>query len=66
MTFDNRTSERPVDLRALRWLTALAGLLAVVAAAILALAGHAEAAAAVGVTGGAVLGGGQVTVHIHR
>lgn len=47
-------------------LTALTGLVSVVGAVLLALTGHAEAAAAAGLAGGAVAGGIQVTVNIQR
>lgn len=66
MTSTNRTPEPSGGLRIISWLTALIGLLAVISAVILALAGNGEAAAAIGVTGAAMLGGSQVTVHIHQ
>ncbi|MFD4898976.1 hypothetical protein ACFVDT_02685 [Streptomyces sp. NPDC057699] len=47
-------------------LTALTGLVSVVGAVLLALTGHAEAAAAAGLAGGAVAGGIHVTVNIQR
>ncbi|MEV6265336.1 hypothetical protein AB0M42_31990 [Streptomyces sp. NPDC051784] len=47
-------------------LAAVTGLCSVVATVVLALTGHAEAAAAAGAAGGAVTGGIQVTVTIHR
>ncbi|MFJ8921372.1 hypothetical protein B046DRAFT_03698 [Streptomyces sp. LamerLS-316] len=47
-------------------LTALTGLVSVVGAVVLALTGHAEAAAAAGLAGGAVAGGIHVTVNIQR
>ncbi|MFI9585729.1 hypothetical protein ACIHCQ_28650 [Streptomyces sp. NPDC052236] len=67
MTSIDRTPAEPsTHTRVLGWLTAATGLLSVIAAVILALTGHAEAAAAVGVSGGAVAGGTQVTVNIRR
>ncbi|WP_322983131.1 hypothetical protein [Streptomyces sp. S584] len=52
-------------------LTALTGLVSVVGAVLLAVTGHAEAAAAAGLAGGAVAGGAvaggiHVTVNIQR
>ncbi|MER7942210.1 MULTISPECIES: hypothetical protein [unclassified Streptomyces] len=47
-------------------LTALTGLVSVVGAVLLAVTGHAEAAAAAGLAGGAVAGGIHVTVNIQR
>lgn len=50
------------------WLTAVAGIVSIPAVVVLALTGHTEQAAAVGVIGGAMCaaGGIQVTVHIRR
>ncbi|MGW2638078.1 hypothetical protein [Streptomyces sp. NPDC001348] len=50
----------------LGWISAVTGLLTVVAVIVLAVTGHAGAAAAVAVAGGAVTGGGRVTVTIRR
>ncbi|WP_199920480.1 hypothetical protein [Streptomyces katrae] len=52
----------------LGWLTAVTGLVSIVAVAILTLTGHAAAATTVGVIGGGVsaAGGIQVTVRIRR
>ncbi|MFJ8859331.1 hypothetical protein ACIRD8_12925 [Streptomyces sp. NPDC102451] len=47
-------------------LAAVTGLCSVIATVVLAFTGHAEAAAAAGVAGGAVAGGIQVTVNVHR
>nr|WSS64919.1 hypothetical protein OG284_28545 [Streptomyces sp. NBC_01177] len=47
-------------------LTALTGLVSVVGAVLLAVTGHAEAAAAAGLAGGAFAGGIHVTVNIQR
>jgi hypothetical protein len=67
LTSADRTPAEPgTHARVLPWLTAATGLLSVIAAVILALTGHAEAAAAVGVSGGVVAGGTQVTVNIRR
>ncbi|MEU6688107.1 hypothetical protein [Streptomyces sp. NPDC046832] len=59
-------SGRPSDVRLLAWLTAVTGLVSVIAVVILALTGHSEAALAVGVIGGAAgaAGGIRVTVNI--
>ncbi|MGW7429987.1 hypothetical protein ACWGIN_10560 [Streptomyces sp. NPDC054861] len=62
-------SDRPRrGSRALAWFTACVGLLAVVVAVVLALAGHGEVAVAVGAVGVAVAGreGLRVTVHVRR
>ncbi|MFF8604318.1 hypothetical protein ACF06X_00100 [Streptomyces sp. NPDC015346] len=50
------------------WFTACVGLLAVVAAVVLALSGHGEVAVAVGAVGVAVAGTGglRVTVNVRR
>ncbi|MFD9499261.1 hypothetical protein [Streptomyces sp. NPDC060035] len=67
MTSIDRTPAEPgTGARAPGRLAAVTGLLSVIAAVILALTGHAEAAAAAGVAGGAVAGGIHVTVNIHR
>jgi hypothetical protein len=61
-------SGRRTDVRLLGWLSAVTGLVSVIAVVILALTGHGEAALAVGVIGGAAgaAGGIQVTVNIRR
>ncbi|WP_406145085.1 hypothetical protein [Streptomyces sp. NBC_01012] len=67
MTSSTRPPAVPgTDARIPAWLTAATGLCSGVATVVLALTGHAEAAAAVGVAGGAVAGGVQVTVNVQR
>ncbi|MFD5042189.1 hypothetical protein ACFWMX_15325 [Streptomyces sp. NPDC058378] len=67
MTTTDRTPADPgTGGRAPGRLTALTGLVSVVGAVLLALTGHAEAAAAAGLAGGAVAGGIHVTVNIQR
>lgn len=67
-SLDGTPSKVRTDVRLLGWLTTVTGLVSVVAVVVLALIGHGEAAAAVGVIGGAVsaAGGIQVTVNIRR
>ncbi|MFJ8751683.1 hypothetical protein ACIREO_20500 [Streptomyces sp. NPDC102441] len=67
MTSIDRTPAEPgPEARGPGRIAAVTGLLSVVGAVILALTGHAEAAAAAGVAGSAVAGGIHVTVNIHR
>lgn len=68
MTSTDRTPENDpgTDTGGQGRLAAVTGLVSVIGAVVLAFTGHAEAAAAVGVAGGAVAGGIQVTVNIDR
>ncbi|MFI6121913.1 hypothetical protein ACIBCU_19080 [Streptomyces sp. NPDC051064] len=67
MTSTDRTPAEPgTDARGPGRLAAVTGLVSVIGAVVLALTGHAEAAAAAGVAGGAVAGGIHVTVNINR
>ncbi|WP_432106286.1 hypothetical protein [Streptomyces sp. bgisy091] len=67
MTSLDRTPEEPGgDRRGRGRLEAVTGLASVIGAVVLALTGHAEAATAVGIAGGAVVGGIHVTVNINR
>ena len=65
---DRTPSDTPHNVRLLGWLTTVTGLVSIVAVVVLALSGEPQAAAAVGIIGGAVsaAGGIQVTVNIRR
>lgn len=58
-------SSRPGG-RALGWVSAISALLCLAAVVVLAFSGYPEAAAAVGVLGGAGAGGVRVSIHVRR
>ncbi|MET9646262.1 hypothetical protein [Streptomyces syringium] len=67
MTSLDRTPKTDLpSVRPLAWVTTVAGLLSIVAVIVLALTGYTAAATAVGLIGGALAGGIQVTVQIRR
>ncbi|MFE5241613.1 MULTISPECIES: hypothetical protein [unclassified Streptomyces] len=67
MPSTDRTPEEPgTGTRGQGRLAAVTGLVSVIGAVVLGFTGHPEAAAAVGVAGGAVAGGIHVTVNIDR
>lgn len=67
-SLDRTSADTPRVIRLMGWLTAVTGLVSVVAVVFLVLTGHPEAATAVAVIGGAAsaAGGIQVTVNIRR